>query len=458
MLRNWQSNCIRLALEKYKSGYKHFLTQATPGAGKTVMAAHVSKLLLDENMIDLIICFSPSVNVANGFTETFARILQCPFNGKLGSLGTSLTYQAIQYLDEQFWETVSKHRVLAIFDEIHHCSGETLSEANAWGEQIILKVQKAATYTLALTGTPWRSDNLPISLSSYSEPEGKIICDYQYTLEQAIFDKVCRKPKLVLVDNEQLQYTSPDERISYSSIQALFKEQKVSYSSILEDNDALAHILKLSADKLNSIRATNYNAAGLIVASSVAHARQIQMILNGQLNQPSVMVSYHDPNAQSIIEQFKNGHSPWIISIGMISEGTDIPRLQVCCHLSNIRTELYFRQVLGRILRITDGYNQEAWLYTFAEENLMKFAEEIEQDIPESCLYIKQPEGKEAEDAQSLETDNSSATVSTTVKSEELKWKTSDTSVQIGSEDSIPYRSFTLGHFRERVIEAFVGI
>ena len=35
----------------------------------------------------------------------------------------------------------------------------------------------------------------------------------------------------------------------------------------------------------------------------------------------------------------------------MISEGTDIPRLRVCCHLSRIRTELRYRQVLGRILR-----------------------------------------------------------------------------------------------------------
>ncbi len=261
----------------------------------------------------------------------------------------------------------------------------------------------------------------------------------------------------MLVDNEQLQYTSPDERKSYASIQALFKEQKISYSSILEDSDALAHILKLSVDKLHSIRSTNHNAAGLIVASSVVHARQIQTTLNEQLKQPSMMVSYHDPNAQSIINQFKNGYSPWIISIGMISEGTDIPRLQVCCHLSNIRTELYFRQVLGRILRITDGDNQEAWLYTFAEENLVKFTEEIEQDIPESCLYVKQPEDKESEDLQLLET-SSSATGSTTVKSGELKWNTCDTSVQIGSEDSIPYRSFTLGHFRERVIEAFIGI
>lgn len=457
MLRDWQRNCIEEALGKYKSGNKHFLTQATPGAGKTIMAAYLSKQLLDANMIDLIVCFSPSVNVANGFTSTFSRVLQCSFNGYLGTLGTSLTYQAIQYLDDKFWETISKHRVLAIFDEIHHCSGGTLSDANAWGEQVLVKVQKASTYTLALTGTPWRSDSLPISLSSYSNPEGKIVCDYQYTLKQAITDRVCRKPKLVLVDNEQLQYTGPDESKSYSSIQALFKEQKISYSSILQDTDALVHILKLSVSKLLSIKASNQDAGGLIVAASVAHARQIQTILHEQLKQPSVMISYHDPNAQSVIEQFKKCSSPWIISIGMISEGTDIPRLQVCCHLSNVRTELYFRQVLGRILRITDGSNQEAWLYTFAEENLVKFAEEIEQDIPESCLHIKLSKDKETEDASSLRA-NPSLTVSASEKSGELRWNDSNTSVQMGNEDSIPNRSFTLGHFRERVIEAFVGI
>lgn len=456
MLRAWQERCINQAVEKYKSGNKHFLVQATPGAGKTVMAAYVSKQLLDANMIDLIMCFSPSVNVANGFTVTFSRILQCPFNGTLGSLGTSLTYQAIQYLDEQFWETISKYRVLAIFDEIHHCSGETLAEANAWGEQVILKVQKSSTYTLALTGTPWRTDSLPISLSSYSDPEGRIICDYQYTLKQAISDKVCRKPKLVLVDNEQLQYTSPDESKSYSSIKALFKEQKISYSSILEDKGALTHILKISVDKLYSIRATSNNAAGLIVAASVSHAKQIQTILYEKLKQRSVMVSYHDPDAQNIIEQFKNGHSSWIISIGMISEGTDIPRLQVCCHLSNVRTELYFRQVLGRILRVTNSNNQEAWLYTFAEENLVKFAEEIEHDIPESCLYVKQKDSNDEEIVQSHQ-NKLLLPLSTIGTHGEMYWHT-DKGELIGNQDNLLQKSFTLGYFRERVIEAFIEI
>lgn len=66
----------------------------------------------------------------------------------------------------------------------------------------------------------------------------------------------------------------------------------------------------------------------------------------------------------------------------MISEGTDIPRLQVCCHLSRITTELYFRQVLGRILRITEHCGANAWLYTFAEPQLVEFANRVAEEIP----------------------------------------------------------------------------
>lgn len=73
----------------------------------------------------------------------------------------------------------------------------------------------------------------------------------------------------------------------------------------------------------------------------------------------------------------------------MISEGTDIPRLQVCCHMSSIKTELYFRQVLGRILRVNGLGNQQAWLFTFAEPSLIEFSEQVEQDLPTSCTLTK---------------------------------------------------------------------
>jgi hypothetical protein len=74
----------------------------------------------------------------------------------------------------------------------------------------------------------------------------------------------------------------------------------------------------------------------------------------------------------------------------MISEGTDIPRLRVCVHLSLIRTELFFRQVLGRILRLIPGIpNDKGWLFSFAEPSLLEFAKRLEQDVPFNILKIE---------------------------------------------------------------------
>jgi hypothetical protein len=114
----------------------------------------------------------------------------------------------------------------------------------------------------------------------------------------------------------------------------------------------------------------------------------ILKVLTQELGQSAVLVSYKVPDAHQIIDSFRDSGIQWIVRVGMISEGTDIPRLQVCCHLSNIKTELYFRQVLGRILRVNNALNQEAWLYTFAEHKLTEYAKQIEKDIPDSYLLV----------------------------------------------------------------------
>jgi len=101
-------------------------------------------------------------------------------------------------------------------------------------------------------------------------------------------------------------------------------------------------------------------------------------------------VTYHDKGALSKIAHFRKGTTEWIVSVGMISEGTDIPRLQVCCHLSAIKTELYFRQVLGRILRVNQRKNQEAWLFTIATEELTLYSERLVKDLPEDYKILQE--------------------------------------------------------------------
>ena len=165
MLRKWQSECSDRALEKYQSNSSHFFCQATPGSGKTVLAANIASRLLQSDMVDLVLCFSPSLTVSDGIKRTFSSRLKCTFNGGMGAIGQSLTYQSIQFLNDEFWQTLRNHRVFVVFDEIHHCSGSKVENANIWGQQVLTKIQGLATFTLALSGTPW-----PVSYTHLTLP------------------------------------------------------------------------------------------------------------------------------------------------------------------------------------------------------------------------------------------------------------------------------------------------
>jgi superfamily II DNA or RNA helicase len=100
------------------------------------------------------------------------------------------------------------------------------------------------------------------------------------------------------------------------------------------------------------------------------------------------VVTTKTPDAQQVINGFKNSDCRWIVAVGMISEGTDIPRLQVCCYLSRIRTELHYRQVLGRVLRRMGEIDDQAWLFVLAEPTLKRFSQRIADDLPEDLAVV----------------------------------------------------------------------
>ena len=388
-LRQWQVSCINKALKQYLNGRSHFLTLATPGAGKTLMASELADQLLKNNLVDLIICFSPSSIVSQDFSQSLQLRINERFDGLLGAKGHSLTYQSLQYLDKDFWQLFDRYRVFVIFDEIHHCAGSTIDNANAWGEQIILNIQDKAKYTLALTGTPWRSDAAPIVLSNYLHPNSKISCDFVYGLAEAIQDDVCRVPQIIAIDNNNISVIDEEETKTFSSFKCLLAQSIIPYKEIIENESVIKYVISSAQEKLTAIRSINSDAAGLIVASSVDHARQISTLMKCWFNEDSAVVTYKESEPTTIIQQFRHAKTKWIISVGMISEGTNIPRLQVCCHLTNIKTEMHFRQILGRILRMTGSNNQEAIMYMPAEPKLLEYAYRVKEDVPFEADVVK---------------------------------------------------------------------
>jgi superfamily II DNA or RNA helicase len=87
----------------------------------------------------------------------------------------------------------------------------------------------------------------------------------------------------------------------------------------------------------------------------------------------------------------------------MVSEGVDIPRLRVGVYATAARTELFFRQVVGRFIRTTPGPGRQmSYLLMPADSRLKALAHEIELERRHALDLspdAEEEEGEEMDDA-----------------------------------------------------------
>jgi hypothetical protein len=96
-------------------------------------------------------------------------------------------------------------------------------------------------------------------------------------------------------------------------------------------------------------------------------------------------------------------------------------------------------------------------LYTFAEESLIKFAERVEEDIPECCMFVDIENSAPSYCLGPLSEETGIISTSRTGDVSKLEWgigsySESENSCFLTSEES---ERVKLGSFRERVIAAF---
>jgi RNA polymerase subunit RPABC4/transcription elongation factor Spt4 len=109
-----------------------------------------------------------------------------------------------------------------------------------------------------------------------------------------------------------------------------------------------------------------------------------------------VIVHSQLPNSESRIRAFRNTDKRWLVSVAMVSEGVDIPRLRVLIYLPNALTELAFRQAIGRVVR-TAGPRDDTRAYVVmpAFETFERYARSVEEEMsPSSCEKTSQPKTK----------------------------------------------------------------
>jgi superfamily II DNA or RNA helicase len=146
--------------------------------------------------------------------------------------------------------------------------------------------------------------------------------------------------------------------------------------------DWVRRVLRDADARLAEIRAGDHpDAGGLVVAIDKQHAVELATRLEAISGEPVMIVTSDEADASQRIARFAAGTQRWIVSVLMVSEGVDIPRLRVGIYATTARTELFFRQVVGRFIRRSPApRRQMSFLFLPSDITLKALAGRIEEE------------------------------------------------------------------------------
>jgi len=383
-LRDWQIEAFSKVKEYISAGEKDFLAVATPGAGKTKYALIVAHELLKEKIIDRLVVVTPTESLKKQWAleaSIFADIdLDPNFSNNMLSEaddyhGMAITYALLGMDKYQIHSQLTfNKRTGVIFDEVHH-AGDNLS----WGDAVKSSFSNAI-FRLSLSGTPFRSDANEIPFIRYENNMSK--ADYNYSYTRAIEENVCRPVYFSIFDGK-MKWKVGTEEFEHDFNDYLDQDQvsKRLRTALDSNGQWVKDVLKAAHKKLIQIRKTHPKAAGMVFATTQQDALKLARVLlsiTGIL--PPVIISDEGKGSQRI-EEFRNSDEMWLVSVRMVSEGVDIPRLRVGVYLTNIKAELFFRQAVGRFVRVQKELkNQEAYIFIPQDKDIVKLAETIQEE------------------------------------------------------------------------------
>ena len=363
-LRPWQ----RAAFDRFTASEGHaddFLAVATPGAGKTTFALACARWALGQQRRRLVVV-APTSHLKIQWSLAAHRLgLQLdpewtPSGGVAKDVhGIVTTFQQVATGNTATVLKGVSHGAFVILDEIHHAGDE-----RAWGDAVRVAFS-GAHRRLCLSGTPFRSDTASIPFVRYDDAQAN--ADYEYGYGDALADGgVVRPVYFPRVDGE-MEWSAPDGSVLSASFQDELARDGMSQrlrAALSVGGEWLPHVLELAHEQLMHARGTQPDAGGLVIAMDQEHAHGIARLIRARLGTVADVVVSDDPGASKKIAAFAHSDAPWLVSVRMVSEGVDIPRLRVGVYASTVSTELFFRQAVGRFVRWQSGLTaQKAFVY-----------------------------------------------------------------------------------------------
>lgn len=374
--RDWQQRFL-VDLKSHRGD--EYLLVACPAAGKTMAASVAASDLMKRKGAKRLVVVCPTVVIRDQWKAELAN-LGFKMNGHLsreGQIpdwehGLCVTFAQVASQRAAFQEFCEREKTVVVIDEVHH-AGETLT----WG-QALEDAFASAVFRLMLSGTPFRSDEGAIPFLAYDE-SGICRPDFSYDYSWAVADGVCRPVEFHAHDGMITWQTSSDERSARFSDpvrpEALGGRLR---ASLDPQHPFLRDMLKRAHGDLLTLRKRASDTGGLIVCDSQQHALAVDRALTEITGSAPILAMSDVPHAHEAIRAFATDEEPWLVSVRMVSEGVDIPRLGVIVWASASSTELMVRQVAGRAIRSGPVDRGSAIVHMPADPRLLAAARRLD--------------------------------------------------------------------------------
>ena len=293
--------------------------------------------------------------------------------------GVVVTYQQVASAPDLFAHHLARP-TFVVLDEIHHAG-----ESATWGTALRAAFD-GARHRLALSGTPFRSDARAIPFVRYDD-ERRCAPDFVYGYADAVNDDVCRPLAFRLLDATLRWRVDAQETIAAFADELDATDDARRLRTAIDPSHAAA-----AADAARRRRAAGQGPRGdprrrrarpLRRPRPCARDGALLRTITGE--KPVVVVS-DEPQAHARIDRFARAtrNAPrWLVAVNMVSEGVDVPRLVLAAYATVKRTDLFFRQAVGRVVRrrADDPADLVATVFLPADPTLTGCAERVEVEL-----------------------------------------------------------------------------
>lgn len=381
VLRQWQHEALSTYRDQLPTDW---LVTATPGAGKTAYALATARLLFDANAVRRIIVVVPTDHLRSQWitaaAQTGVDLRGTPNNERVpaDADGVVCTYAQVASAPRMHEARTRTEPTLVVFDEIHHAGDD-----KQWGSAVV-DAFDLARHRLAITGTPFRSDDARIPHIRYEQTSPGVwqsVADYTYGYADALRDQVVRPVRFAAYSGAARWESAGEARSAVFGDPDLSKtDEDHAWRAILDpDGQWIPHVFAAMSERVRELRTGPMPDAGaLVLASDQETARQYGEVWAAVTGQEPLLILSDDPQASTNIVRFREDPSvEAAVAVRMVSEGVDLPRAAVLGFCTRASTPLFFAQAVGRVVRARRR-GEQATVFVPAVRPLLDLAADVE--------------------------------------------------------------------------------